>query len=221
MPKNTILAVTGLVMVVATFGANHAVGQLKTAVLRRLPVETFPKKIGDWTCITEQPSDPKVAAVLPTAHIVDRVYRDARGREVNLLLLTATDYADFHDPNICFPAQGFTLSPAASATVAGQTGRLMTAARDNSKLQVMYWWSGNAGSDTTYGREQVGKLLALRDRLTGKQGQSLFVRVITSDTPGTDDALNTFVTQSAPALKRLETTAVTTENKDPDYHARQ
>ncbi len=150
---------------------------------------------------------------------MDRVYRDARGREVNLLLLTATDYADFHDPNFCFPAQGFTLSPAAAATVAGQTGRLMTAARNDSKLQVMYWWSGDSSTDTTYGREQVGKLLALRDRLTGRQGQSLFVRVITSDAPGTDDALNTFVTQSAPALKRLETTAAPSEKKVSDSNA--
>jgi EpsI family protein len=194
----------------AALAANHLVAPLPTAVLRRLPVESLPQRIGAWRCVADRATDPAVQKVVPTARIVDRVYREeGTGREVTLTLLTATDYADFHDPNICFPGQGFTLSAAEPAMLAGQALRVMTAERGGERLRVAYWWSGSAAPDTTYGREQVGKLLALRDRLTGRQGRSLFVRVIAAEPRiGSEQAaqrqIEDFARTVSPALAELE-----------------
>jgi len=203
MHKAQVLAVVSVIMIAVAFTANHAIGRLQTDTLRRLTVEGFPKKVGGWTMTEDRPTDAEVQQTIPTARIVDRLYEDTRGRMVNLTLLTATDYADFHDPNICFPGQGFTLGPREHVTIAGQRGALMTAERDDTRLRIMYWWSGRAAIDTKYGREQMGKILAVRDRLVGQQGHSLFVRVLVPEDAKAMDTIRDFLQACGPALSAL------------------
>lgn len=204
MPKTKILSIISLCLIVAALAATRGVGRIETAVLEKLPVESFPKAIGDWGMVVEHKVDPEVQAKVPTAVIVDRVYRHLDGREVNLTLLTATDYADFHDPNICFPGQGFQLSKAQNTTVGDFQCNVMLAERMGTRMRVVYWWSGAANVDTTYGREQMGRILALRDRITGETGHSLFVRVIAPENDMAEKTVQEFIELITPILKELE-----------------
>lgn len=190
-------------MAVAALTANHAFGRIETNTLRRLPVERFPKKLGAWVMEIDRPTDPEVQKAVPTARIVDRIYRDDEGRQINLTLLTATNYSDFHDPNICFPGQGFVLTNEKQMRIAGQPGRYMVAERDGLRQQVFYWWSGRAAVDTKYGRDQMGRLLAVRDRLIGHQGQSIFVRVIADDGIEGQTAMKDFLSKARAPLAAM------------------
>lgn len=207
MQKTQVLGVVCAVLAVGALVANRAVGRIETDTMERLPVQEFPMEIGEWRCIQEIPTDPQVQEEVPTAVIVDRIYQDSKGRQINLTLLTATDYADFHDPNICFPGQGFALGPREKVEVAGQPCASMTAARDFDRLRMVYWWSGSAGVDSKYGREQMGKVLALRDKLVGHQGHSLFVRVLTEDGEESEATIEDFMQASRTALTELEAKA--------------
>ena len=214
MSKPSILSVVCLVLAVCALAANHSVGRIETGTLRKLPVGQFPKRVGVWTMVVEHPTDPEVQKTIPTAVIVDRVYQNQNGEQVNLTLLTATDYSDFHDPNICFPGQGFTLTEARVTTICAQEGRLMTAEREGLRQRVFYWWSGRAAVDTTYGRDQMGKLLALRDKFISAQGHSLFVRIIVPDGDKGVAMMKDFLTSAQKPLAQLPLGAVAENDKD-------
>lgn len=207
MQNTKILPLIGLALVGAAITANHAFGRLPMATMRRLPVEQFPRAFAGWKGGADYPTDPEVVRKLPTAKIVNRDYRRADGRQVNLLLLTATEYADFHDPNWCFPAQGFRLSAVREITVAGQSARSMTAERDGAKLDVVYWWNGKVVTEVKWGREQIGKLLTLRNKLTNEQGQSLFVRLVTPAAPESGKLLREFAILAQPEMRKITSNA--------------
>ena len=143
--------------------------------------------------------------VLPTAHIIERVWRDEEGHSVQSLLLTARDYSDFHDPNVCLPLQGFSLSPLRMVRLpgTGQDAFLLTAVRRNEYQQILYWWPGQPTLRSGAGRDQWGKLLTLRDRLTGESEHSLFVRLICPADDASEARLTCTAAAWEPALDAL------------------
>ena len=177
MPKPPVLPLVCFLLAALSAAANRAVPRLSSVVLRAAPIASFPKSLGGWTCVDEKTAD---TPVLPTAHIIERSWRDRHGHGVQSLLLTARDYSDFHDPNVCLPLQGFVLSPLRVVRLPGtqQDAFVLTAARRAERQQVLYWWPGQPTLRSGAGRDQWGKLLALRDRLTGETGHSLFVRLM-------------------------------------------
>ncbi|MCC6484195.1 MAG: EpsI family protein [Armatimonadetes bacterium] len=203
MSKPAIFSVVCLIMATVALAANRGIAPVESDTLQRLPVEKFPKQVDTWAMVDDRPTDPEVQKAVPTARIVDRIYQDKNGRLINLTLLTATDYADFHDPNICFPGQGFSLTQERHREIAGQPGRYMVAQRQDVRQQVFYWWSGGAAVDTKYGRNQMGRLLALRDRLMGHEGQSLFVRLIADDSVEGQAAMKDFLRNAKAPLADL------------------
>ena len=143
--------------------------------------------------------------VLPTAHIIERVWRDKEGHSVQSLLLTARDYSDFHDPNVCLPLQGFALSPLRVVRLPGtaQDAFVVMATRQGERRQILYWWPGQPTLRSGSGRDQWGKLLALRDWLTGETGHSLFVRLICPADDGSEARLTRTAAAWEPALDAL------------------
>jgi len=177
MPKPPVLSLICVLLAATAAVANRAVPRLSTRVLKLAPIAAFPSTLGGWRCVGEKGAD---TPVLPTAHIIERVWQDKEGHSVQSLLLTARDYSDFHDPNVCLPLQGFSLSPLRLVRLPGteQDAFAVTATRQGERRQILYWWPGQPTLRSGAGRDQWGKLLALRDRLTGESGHSLFVRLI-------------------------------------------
>lgn len=177
MQNTKILPIIGFGLALAALIANHAFGRLQPAQPHLLPVETLPRQLGGWTAGPDRSLDSSIRKILPTARIVDRIYTNRSGESVDLLVLSAADYKDFHDPNICFPGQGFTLSDQKTATIAGQTIDTMMAARGADKMDVYYWLAGDAVESVPQGLP-LEKVLAVRNLMLKTQGQSLFVRLI-------------------------------------------
>lgn len=101
--------------------------------------------------------------------------------------------------------QGFTLGPLRQVRLPGtdQDAFLLTATRRSERLQMLYWWPGHRTLHSQYGRVEWGKVLALRDRLTGEQGQSLFVRLICPAAPDSEARLTRTGAAFQPRLNAL------------------
>jgi EpsI family protein len=203
MQNSKVLGIIGLALVLTSLVANHAIGRLKFARPKVLPVETFPTQIGDWKQFGKDLSvDPEVQKVLPTAHIVERTYRNPSGQIVSLLLLTASDYKDFHDPNVCLPGHGWQLSERTAIQVEGRPINRMEAVQQNTKLLVLYWLAGDYMANVPHGLP-MQKALSLRKALTGEGGQSLFVRIIATDKEAPEEVVLKFASEVQPAIQTL------------------
>lgn len=200
--RQAILPILCAVFALSAALANRAVPRLSTAALHPTPIAAFPHTLGGWTSGADRDGS---TPLLPSATIIERTYQNTQGRQFALLLLTARDYADFHDPNICLPAQGFTLGAIRKVSLGstGDSAFMMTATLRDQKIDVLYWWPGQARLETGYGYDQWGKLLAARDRLTGEQGKSLFVRMMATHGPQSEQMLTQAASSWEPTLVAL------------------
>ena len=200
--RQAVLPILCAVLAVCAALANRAVPRLSTAALHPTPIAAFPHTLAGWNSGPDRNGN---TPLLPSATIIERTYQNTQGQQFALLLLTATDYADFHDPNICLPAQGFTLGDIHKVKLGntGESAFVMQATLRQQKIDVLYWWPGQARLETGYGYDQWGKLLAARDRLTGEQGKSLFVRMMAPADANSEQMLVQTATAWEPDLVAL------------------
>ena len=95
---------------VALFGAillsNVMIRPLELTVKGYLAREDIPKSFGDWVS-EDVPVDKDTMAALPTADMLQRVYRNVQdGRLVIVFVESAKDTDAFHDPHSCLPGGG-------------------------------------------------------------------------------------------------------------------
>lgn len=206
MQNTKILSLTGLLMVFAALAANYGMARVAVPAVHRLPVETFPRQIGEWTAGAEIAADPEVQQKLPTATLVTRVYTNRAGESVELLLLTAGRREDFHSPNECFPGHGWELSDKRHESVDGQQVNTMMAERESVRSEVWYWWAG----DLDFTQQANGGLSGIQNlrrtiysSLGRADGMSLFVRMIAPRTPQGHQYLDAFTKAALPVIRQL------------------
>lgn len=193
-----ILSLVGLVMVVGVLAASHALPRLPEPVTHRVPVDSFPRQVGEWKADEDAPVDPEVQKVIPTAKIVTRTYHGPVGETVELTLLSAERVQDFHNPNECFPGQGWQLSERREAPLGGRTFNVMGAEKDGVRHDVYYCWIGSGDLHQSSG--VTAALSAVRNKVFGRlmdrhDGMSLFVRVISSQDPRSRQDAQAFIGQ--------------------------
>ena len=193
-------------MMTVALAADLLAPRLVMAHPHLLPVASFPRSIGNWQVTTDCPVDPEIQAKLSTARIIDRIYTDDTGRSVELLLLTATDYKDFHDPNLCFPSQGFDLKERTSFGLDGQEVNAMVAAKGSERYRVIYWLNGRYMTSMPHSNG-LKKILAIRKLITKEDGASLFVRLMTADGPDSDRTLRDFGSVIQSSVRSLDSSA--------------
>jgi EpsI family protein len=199
MQKAPILAVIAAAMSLSAFTANHAFGRLQAMKPRVLPVESFPRQIGDWTAGDDVPVEPRVQGFLPTARIVDRRYVNSTGQAVSCMLITASDILDFHNPNICLPGNGWELSEQRTLYVGKQSINSMVGTRDGETANVRYWFVGDTAG-TVPGSITLTKVFAIRRLLTNEHVSSLLVRLIAPHNSSGDAAIQAFTREIQPYL---------------------
>lgn len=210
MHNAKILSSSALIMVVASLLASRAIPRYEQPQSTPLPIEGFPRKVGDWTGGPDRPTPPAVQEMLSKATIVDRIYTRPGGDAVNLTLITSSRVEDFHDPRSCFPGQGWDLRGVHVEQVEGEQVTAMTAVQGEETLDVLYWQTARAP-------EPVGGLIArarrLRNSLGGSQGQSLFVRVTAPRGAHPFQTVRAFVHAITPPLRTLKALAHTNQER--------
>jgi EpsI family protein len=201
MREARALRIACVIVAAAALVANHAVGRLDTPQPRRLPIETFTRRIGQWTAGPDRPIGELFRRYAPTAAAIDRVYTRSDGTGVNLVLVTATDNAGIHDPRVCFPLQGWQLDQSHTRQVRDEQIASMLAIRGADRLRVLFWKT----APTLQRDEGAGRFLRYaRGKLVGVQGESLLVRLTTPDGERAEQSLQEFAKDMQPALEPLK-----------------
>jgi len=203
MPNNKILPLIGCFLVLSGGAADYGLGKMDVPKPHRLPIETFPANLGNWKGGPLSDVDPDIQKALPTAKIVERVYTNPLGQQIDLMLLTATEDEDMHSPQACFPSQGWKLSNIQTTQVGSDTATHMTAESEGAKDTVLYWLTGYY-PPVPPPNAFLRKVYAVRERLFDRhKNSSLFVRVIMPYNPNNESALTDFVAALHQPLKVL------------------
>lgn len=190
-------------MVFGVAALEYGVGPLPVPQPRRLAVETFPAKLGPWQGGAIAPVDPDIQARLPTSSIMDRVYSTGTGRSADVMLVTASDNLDIHNPKDCFPSQGWRLTNSHDVTIQGQTVTVMDAQLDDQKMKVLYWTTGTFTPPPP--RSALAqKALSLREKIVpSHEYVSLFVRLMVSQGPQAEEEITQLAGQVLPPVHSL------------------
>ncbi|MGI4788513.1 MAG: EpsI family protein [Janthinobacterium lividum] len=198
-----LFAISSCVMVFSVAALDCAVGPLPVPHPRKLAVETFPSRLGSWQGGAIAPTDPDIQARLPTSAIMDRQYSTSSGESADVMLVTASDNMDIHNPKDCFPSQGWVLTNNRDKMIQGQTVSLMDAQLDDQKMTVLYWTTGvYMPPPSPY--PFVQSVLKLREKVVPRhEAVSLFVRLMVPQNSNSDEAITDLAKQVLPPVQSL------------------
>jgi len=191
MFSNRIALLIAALMISASVGAVVLRPDTKTADISAISLETMiPKQFGDWR---EEPQrvtqivNPQTQALLDKLYsqLLSRVYINKDGYRVMLSLAYGSDQRgalQAHKPEVCYPAQGFTLKSTRSSPLATPFGeipaqRLFTTLGPRQE-PVTYWFT--VGDKAVQNRLQK-RLVDLRYGLTGQIPDGMLFRISSID----------------------------------------
>lgn len=217
MSSNRTATIIAVLMVAASIGAQVARPTAKLADERpTISLESMiPKQFGDWQ---EEPQrslqvvNPQTQELLDKLYsqILTRVYVNPLGYHIMLSLAYGSDQRgslQAHKPEVCYPAQGFTLRSNEASELSTPFGaipvrRLFTSM--GQRLEpVTYWFT--VGDKAVQGKTQK-KLMELRYGLTGLIPDGMLFRVssIDSDQARASRMHDQFVNQLLQVLAPVE-----------------
>lgn len=192
MRLNRIALVFAALMFAASAGAIVARPSTKAADLGPpILLETMiPKQFGDWREVpqgTIQMVNPQTQALLDKLYsqVLTRTYVNAEGYRIMLSVAYGTDQRgslQAHKPEVCYPAQGFTLHSSVASQVETPFGvipaqRLFTTLGARQE-PVTYWFT--TGDTVVQGKLQK-RLTEMRFGLTGRIPDGMIFRVSSID----------------------------------------
>jgi EpsI family protein len=185
--------------------ATHRLVATRSAAVHRFGLERIPSQLGSLDLTSEEklPAD-VLAQITPDAHTM-RLYSEKGGAAIwAYLAFYSGTGSSAHDPEVCYPAQGWDIATLRSREVTladgkSLTGKLLAANMGNQEELVLYWfqpvgrWPARAPFE-----------LALRG-LDALQGRSryAFVRLSTRvsiDDPAQQSAAEARLVDAARAL---------------------
>jgi EpsI family protein len=192
MPSNRIAFLIATLMFAASAGAFVARPGTKAAdVGPAISLETMiPRQFGDWLEAPErivQVVNPQTQELLDKLYsqVLTRTYVNAGGYRIMLSMAYGSDQRgnlQAHKPEICYPAQGFTLhrsEPSQLATPFGAiSAQRLYMTRGPREEPVTYWFT--VGDKAVQGKLQK-RLVDLRYVLTGRIPDGMLFRVSSID----------------------------------------
>jgi EpsI family protein len=191
VPPNRIAFLIAALMFAASLGAVVVRPSAKLSDERKISLEAMvPKQFGDWR---EQPElfaqvvNPQTQELLDKLYsqILARTYVNSSGYRIMVSLAYGSDQRgslQAHKPEVCYPAQGFTLQKNEAGQLVTSYGdipvRRLFTTMGARKEPVTYWFT--VGDQAVMGTTQK-KLVELRFGLTGRIPDGMLFRVSSLD----------------------------------------
>jgi hypothetical protein len=148
-----------------------------------------PARVANYAYIAS-PEDPQCTykspkmvydTLIPTVGILARVY-EYQGQRFDVTLIASRDRASFHDPRVCFTAQGYNITEEQAISIPTQTrGNIpatlakMTTPNSGDTVAVYFY----RGADGFHGGTTNLKVAMLKDQVMGKPSEdAVFYRFI-------------------------------------------
>lgn len=179
----------------------------------RLDLSPVPAEIGRYygedVVLEGVPIEDQLAA---QAVLYRDYYEGARSEPLNLCLVY--NYArrsnSFHDPHVCFPAQGYTLQDKGTypLDIGGQQIRanLLGAEKNATSWLVVYWYLSDKKALDVSGKRQGDFWDAVKTRLQRRLGVSTMVRVtapVSTSEQETMSRIQSFLNQIYPRILQV------------------
>ncbi len=191
MVTNKIALLIAALMFAASIGAVVARPTVKVADVAPISLEAIvPKTFGDWRESTErfvQVVNPQTQELLDKLYsqILTRTYVNTAGYRIMLSLAYGSDQRgemQAHKPEVCYPAQGFSLEKNEAAQLTTAFGEIparhLLGVLGARREPVTYWFT--VGDTAVQGKTQK-KLIELRFGLTGRIPDGMLFRVSSID----------------------------------------
>lgn len=191
--QNFIASAVAVLMVLAAIAASALVPTQSLAVTKEqvLLKDIIPEKFGGWTLdpnVVSPVVNPQVQAVIDSIYeqTLSRTYSDENGSRVMLSIAygaTQSDSLKAHTPDVCYPAQGFTVLSKENGGISTGYGYLpvsrLVTSLGNRHEPLTYWIIvGDRVGATNFER----KLIQLEYGFSGVIPDGLLVRVSSIDT---------------------------------------
>lgn len=203
MYRTKVLPFLSVVIAAAALACNFV---LQSGAMRRLQsrdVSVFPRRLGEWQGGADRPLEPAVQKQLANANVMDRIYTNPQGREVNLLIVSSTDPEDAHSPEACLPAQGWLPQSTRKEQIDGQMMHVDQMSLGASRLDVVFWWDILVDENANI----LSHVEALRESIRG-QGTIMVRLTMPADSTSTQ-TLRDFARLVLPAMREWKRTAPT------------
>ena len=195
MFSNKISLIIAAMMIVASVGVGLAKPTKKVAEETPISLEkVVPKEFGDWKELPDrgvQVVNPQTRELLDKIYsqILTRTYVNSKGYPIMLSLAYGSDQRgslQAHKPEICYPAQGFTIQKNEAGNMSTPFGeipvRRLYGHIGTRYEPVTYWFT--VGDQTVQSTTQK-RLVELRFALTGRIPDGMLFRISSIDTDQT------------------------------------
>lgn len=154
----------------------------------RLPVDAFPKQIGEWQGIQDETLSPETKEVLGDGEFLSRFYgRPADHQVVNFFFgffASQRSGSTMHSPQHCLPGAGWTPTEHRYIQLSGphgpQTVNLYVIAKGLDRQAVLYWYQAHG---RIVASEYWAKIYLVSDAISMNRTDGSLVRVITRVDP--------------------------------------
>jgi EpsI family protein len=167
----------------------------------------LPARVGEWIAAEDEELDAEVLAVIePDAHVMRR-YETEHGGAIWVYVGLYAGRAGYgrgaHDPEVCYPAQGWEIMESEPVSVALADGELaarrLIAQRDGRQESVIYWFQPAGRWPRIGAAEQLWRV----GDAVGGRSQYAFVRLSAPVVRGKAPDLAAFARALAPDLRAL------------------
>jgi len=201
MFRTKVLPLLALLLTCAALGANALLESGSLRKLERRDVLVFPDRLGEWVGGPNRPLEPEIQKQLATANVLDRIYTNKQGRQINLLIVSSTDPEDAHSPEACLPSQGWVPEQTKTATIDGQLVHVDQMTKLGEKMDVLFWWDILVDKNANV----FSRIEALRESFRG-QG-AVMVRLTSPSGPTSAAEQEAFAKLVLPAMRTWKNTA--------------
>ena len=185
------VVVGGLMLASAVAGFNARPEPKPPGTAPRYVLEdTVPRQFGDWREM-EQPGglvvNPQSQEILDKLYsqLLNRIYVNSQGYQIMLSLAYGDEQRgnlQAHKPEVCYPAQGFSLLSNQEALISTPYGdiaaRQLDTRRGNRREPVTYWFTAG---DTVVQNKLEMRMVEIKMGLTGEIPDGLLFRVSSID----------------------------------------
>lgn len=191
MRTDRLALLIGAMMVLASIAAYVLTPRTRVADVAPFSLETMiPHQFGDWREVPQQEMqivDPQTQQLLDKLYsqIVTRSYVNVQGYRIMLSVAYGADQRgglQVHKPEVCYPAQGFTLVRNEQGTLTTSLGgipvRRLFAVMGTRNEPITYWFTTG---DTVINSKWHKRMTDLKYGLTGMIPDGLIFRVSSID----------------------------------------